>query len=608
MKKLAFSCLLVSIVNVQIVTAKKMGNTFMPDTQFNKDLTIYAQKSLYNFMVLNPEPFCDRPGMFRLRFDCYGLPPSLSHNQWDWGDGTGRAVEAWMDIRQMTGEVEFGRKIEEGQRKMLLWLLSPETGMAYVPENSHPEKRTYYYHMWDQGRTLRALVHWWMVTPDSNEKHLIGQKIDKMIMSLRNLATKRVDAHWGLILEFPYDVFNNGKSEESFSPMSGGQLIEPLVKYWEVCGDSIAKAFADALCNGVIASGECDITKSPDYRFGLDGSFTGHFHNKSSIVLGVARHGSSLIKHGQMERGLKLLHWAKMVYDWTISPNNINCGSSWGWFPENNGDGTKSRTIMEICCTADMIELAAVLAGSATLDPSLEEYDRLWDHVERYLLNTIIPSQFKITPEYANLISRMGGDLKTAEKLVGAWAGYHLPNDLVTVIHDDGKHEMLMGSCCNYSGVRGLYACWSNIFCDNDSELTIRLPLTRKSPVVIQTIVEDISTVYQNLQIGEDRKVRVRIPDWADVKTITAKKNMDSQIDYTIDGHYLDFGKVIKGTEINIVYPMAERETKERIGGDDNHNAFTPAEHKSTYTVSWIGNHVVKMYPAGKLLPIFNSN
>lgn len=573
----------------------------------NKDLVPHVERSLRNFMVLNPEPIADHPELRRVMFDCNGLPPSVGgYSQWSWGDGTGRAVEAWLGVRQMTGEREFGREVEQAQRDLLFWLLTPETGMPRVPELSHPDQGTYYYHMWDQGRTLRALVRWWLATDDAAEKQLLASKIAKLISSLQELASMREDPRWGPIAEFPYDVFNNGKGEESFAPMSGGQLIEPLAMYWPVSGDTKAQAFAEALCNGVLAAGDASSGKTPNYRFGPDGSFTGHFHNKASIALGVARQGAVLLRHGQRDRGLQLLGWAKKVYDWTLSPTNINQGSTWGWFPETMGDGTQARTVMEICCTADMIELAAVLAGAAPLDQTLAPWDGLWDHVERYTLGAVVPSQFTITPAYAALAKARGGDLNVASRLVGAWAGYHPPNDWVTTLRDDGQHDMLMGCCCNYAGLRALHACWESIFVDDGNQLTIRLPIARRDAAANQTIAEGPQEVRQVVQLAGDRFVRVRIPDWAKIDQVAVYDRDVAKMAFTVEGRYLNLGKLARSTKAVIVYPLETRITKERIGGDDSRAAFTPPDNKTTYTVRWRGNRVVGMDPAGRLLPIFS--
>ncbi len=421
-----------------------------------KDLVPSARLALHGFMVNCPEPVPGRSGLLRASFGCNALPwPVVGHAQWDWGDCTGRAVQAWLFARRMTGEADFGRPVEEGQRATLLWLLTPTRGMPCVPDLSDPDRGVYHYQMWDQGRTLRALVRWWLSGPDARLKTDLQARIRKMISSLDAVATHGHDPEYGDYAVYPWDnitettVAAGGPAHivpgQDLYIMRGGQLLEPLALYWAASDDPEAGRFARQICAGVISGHEADTYQgSSSFRFGPDGSFGGHFHDHASIALGVAQLGAALVARGEREEGLRLLRWAKTVYDWTLSPGNVNAGSTWGWFPENVGsDNTQAREVCEICCTADMIQLAAALAGAARLDASLSSWDALWDHVERYTLNTILPAQFRVTGRYLLLLRR-------ASAAIGnGYVGFELdPNGCYshevvghqTLATDDGGH------------------------------------------------------------------------------------------------------------------------------------------------------------------------
>lgn len=377
----------------------------------DKDLVPSFERAMHGFMVRCPEPVPGHPGILRTTFGCTGLPvPQVGHAQWDWGDVTARDVEAWLYAREATGDSSFGREVEEGQRAALLWLLTPDLGMPCVPDRSEPGKGLYHYQMWDQGRTLRALVRWWRAEERPDVRADLGHRTDLMARSLRGLATRGSDAQFGDYAVYPWDCRTGDQTGDDLYCMRGGQLIEPLALYYAATGDEFARRFAAELTAGVISGHESDTYEGATRRlfvFGEDGSFGGHFHDHASIALGIARFGRALYERGEVERGRELLLWAKRVYDWTISPANVNAGSTWGWFPENVGtDNAQAREICEICCTADMIEFAAALAEAAPLDPALAGFDALWDHVERYTLNTIVPSQFALTPRYRELIAQ----------------------------------------------------------------------------------------------------------------------------------------------------------------------------------------------------------
>jgi len=385
------------------------------DERGQKDLVRYADRAIRGFMVTWPEPIKDQPGALRTCFDCVHLPlPRFSHAQWDWGDCTARAARDWLYVREMTGDTSFGQGVEEGQRQALLSCLAPGTGMVFVPERSRPGEDVYHYQAWDQGRTLRALVWWWLAESDLARKAEMAVRVDRMITGLSGLAVRGHDLVYGPYAVYPFDYAEGDQRGQDLWCMRAGQLVEPLAVYWDNGGGTHAREFADEIVAGVLSGHEGDTYTPPAdryFRFGEDGSFHHHFHAHTSTVLGVARLGQALVRRGERAKGLPLLEWAKRIYDWTLCSTNVNAGSTWGWFPENLGsDNTQAREISEVCCTADMIELASVLAESAELDPRLASWDALWDHVERYTLNAIVPAQFSVTPRYRELLKRSLGD------------------------------------------------------------------------------------------------------------------------------------------------------------------------------------------------------
>ncbi len=101
-----------------------------------KDLAPSARLALHGYMVHCPDPVAGKPGLLRASFGCNALPsPVVGHAQWDWGDCTGRAVQAWLFARRITGEADFGRDVERAQRATLLSLLTPTRGMPCVPDS-----------------------------------------------------------------------------------------------------------------------------------------------------------------------------------------------------------------------------------------------------------------------------------------------------------------------------------------------------------------------------------------------------------------------------------------------------------------------------------------
>lgn len=97
-----------------------------------------AQYAMEGFMCRNPEKV---PSGYRTYFGLAPFPElRAEHIQWDDGDGTARAMDAWLYLRRITGDYETGREIEEGQWTYLRHLLHPQTGLVYVADFSLHEK------------------------------------------------------------------------------------------------------------------------------------------------------------------------------------------------------------------------------------------------------------------------------------------------------------------------------------------------------------------------------------------------------------------------------------------------------------------------------------
>lgn len=377
----------------------------LPESHASKDLLPSARAVMRGYMIKSVAPLPQHPDMIRANYYSKALPkPLLIDDQWDWGDCGARAVQAWLYMREMTGDKSIGKEIEQGEVRSLFHVLAPDDGMACVPERSRPDEGSYYYEMWDQGRTLRALVHLWKTETDKAGKQAIRGRIDKMIRGLSRTATRGTDPCLGAYAIFPPSVGPNRPTNTIPCP-GAAQLIEPLAQYWAATGDGSVRVFLDELVAGALSGRE-----GGDSVFNPDGSFHGHFHGHVSGALGVGRYGKALFVRGEKSRGMELLKWSKRIYDWTISPNNPHRGSSWGWFPENVGyDALNVKEYAEICCVADMVEYAAFLAACADLDPALREWDALWDHVERYTLNSILPTQFAINAHYRAALAAVAG-------------------------------------------------------------------------------------------------------------------------------------------------------------------------------------------------------
>lgn len=603
------------------------------------DLVGPARKALEGFMTNLPEliPGPDGPH-YRAYHNSQALPgPEISHCQWDYGDCTGRAVTAWIGLREMTGDWHTGVEVERGQRRFLLSLINPETGLVCVPDRSDKPAGSHYYHLWDQGRTLRALVDWHGdPAGDPAERVAIAERIERMIDGLAKLAVSGRDIAWG-----DYDVFtgdeyidDQARPSAAFSPEDGnvwvwgGQLIEPLVEWFEMTGNERSLGFATRLAAGVLSGHQGDGWDGRTKRslgFGGDGSFTAHFHNSMSVVLGIVKLGRTLYTNGENVAGTRLIAHARRVYDWIFDPSrNINAAGSYGWFPENMLDGARVRTKSETCCTADMIEFAAELAKLSRLDSNLSEYAAFWDDVERFTLNGLLRAQFTVGPEYESLLERIVAGKETcagkstwdrrealslAHRLDGTWTDIFYPNDKVQVGRETGRLLFTVGGCCHYSGVRGIHGCWENIVSKEGRDVFIHMSMTRDSEwASIRSFLPERGRV--DVIPCDGCNLHYRLPGWVDSVAVAVSLNgapVTPAQDRSARG-YLCFPGLEKGDVLSVVFPVELRVTKEKIGGDNLgagvDGSCEPSE-KIEYTISWEGNTVVSLEPQGRYLPLF---
>ncbi|MBI2843249.1 MAG: hypothetical protein HYX78_07590 [Armatimonadetes bacterium] len=573
------------------------------------DLTARARRALEGFMSQAPRRIPGPEGYYRAVFDSKLWPKAKrAHAQWDLGDCTARAVLAWTWLREMTGDKTTGLEVEQGQRKFLLSLLHPETGLVYIPDLSDTEKGIYRYHTWDQGQTLRALVRWYEVS--AKDRSLLRPRIDRMIRGLDRFATIRgEDPTWGAYAGWPSDDFENDKPgkpypDSYFCYNRAGVAIEPLMMYVELTDDRKALDLAICFANCEMGGHQGDIVESENvksyFRFGSEGSFVGHYHSKTATLIGVVKLSRYLAAHGRLEESRRYLNRVGQIYKWMFSKDNPGRASLVGWGPERIGLGLLSDDT-ETCCTADMIELAEAMASCADLAPDFRHWVNLHDDVEAMTVNTIARSQILITPRLLEFLARQyKGDVEeqlgTARRFDGAWPASHIPEDLVRT-NEQGNLELDLAACCHYAGVRGLYSGWRDAIHSTNGQVRINYFINRASPHVEMKTRLPVSG-QSEIKLRRDARVFVRVPTCLKPKEMSftvAGREISAEDHLDKAGQYVALGSVAKGDIIEVSFPVKERVTKERV----------KTRHPETFTVHWRGNYVVKVSPSGNHFPYF---
>jgi len=581
------------------------------------DPVAQAQRALSGFMTQTPLRLPGNEGYYRAMFDSALLPvPMIGHAtddgwcmQWDLGDCTGRAVPAWIALREMTGDRMTGGEVECGQRAFLLSMLHPETGLIWYSADT--KNGIYRYHIWDQSRTLLALVYWFRACPEDRVR--LKPLIERMIRGLEAIATVRgTDPVWGSYAGMPSDTYVNEKPGSAFGGHfvnnRAGICIEPLVGYADLTGNANALELAILFANCELGGHEGDAVppgKKPYFCFGDNGSFVGHFHTKAGTLIGLANLARRLAAQGRVREAKSYLLAARKSYDWIFSKDNPGRGSRIGWFPESPG-GNEHET----CCATDMIELAGALASCASLAPEFSDWVNLYDDEEAIAVNLIARAQLRFTPDFEKELASYYGEnaskyMPIARHFDGTWLGILPPNDRLKAYSETpkrftkqggiGNAFICLGGCCQYAGVSGLYAGWREAMAFEKNRLSVRYFMNRQSDFAeMKTQMPREGRVDIALrQTMND--VRIRVPQWLDasqVSLLVNNKPIDATKSLDADKRWLNLGSLVVGTDIRLCFPLDERQTEEVIA-------------RKKFVIDWRGNYVVKLRPTTAKWPIF---
>jgi hypothetical protein len=578
--------------------------TFQPEVQ--------ARWALEGFMTKAPRRLNGKEGYFRTVFDCALLPTvKRNHAQWDIGDCTARAILSWTGLREATGDLTTGGEVERGQREYLLANLNPDTGLIYYQADA--ARKEYHYQIWDQSRTLRALVRWYETQPQDRAR--LQPLIERMVCGLERFATLRgTDPVWGPWVAWPSDEFTNDKPGPALAPqidnLRDGLAIEPLVKYAALTGDnnSLELALRYASC---VMGGHAGDNVPPErrrvFQIAPDGSFIAHLHCKTTTLIGLVELARFLAGQNRLAEAKPYLRLARASYDWILSPDNAGRGSRIGWIPERPG-----RDIHETCCVADVMQLAEALASCDTLAPEFRDWVNLHDDVEAMVVNVVARSQIHYTPKFENRLAefyrRKGANVSEQLAAGRVFDGlmpaviYH--NDLIwssgggsAVWPASDGGSLICGGCCMYAGAIALYTGWNDAMTFANGQLRIHYFLNRRSSQAAMTTQQPLSGQAE-IVLQEPAEVLIRVPAWLQPAQLSfmvdgQPRKVVSQVDPS--SHFLNLGILPVKTKIEVRFPLEERVEHERIAG-------------RRYRILWRGNYVVQLGPREANIPFLSVN
>ena len=408
-----------------------------------------------------------------------------------------------------------------------------------------------------------------------------------IVSSLRRLVVDRGD--FAYLARVHYDPDEVADPSESMPKALNASYAhwpaQALVQFARVMSDEPALELAGKIYRGIIRHGDY-FDAEGRWLTDRDGERQDmvHFHAHSMVLLGALQYA--------------LLAGDRETIDFVVrsyAHARAQGEPLTGFFPENVVAYGEGKTC-ELCCVADMVDLALRLAAAGLGD----DY---WDDADRYVRNHLVEGQLVRADWVGRQLQRTPPSKppphsttdRVAERNVGAFAGNAGVNEWVDYASRAIFHwrvPMDIQHCCTGNGTRALYYAWEHIlhYDAATGKLRVNLLLNRASPWA--DIGSHIPYVGQvDVKVKQPVELSIRIPEWVEAKQVWAEVNGESR-NIGFEGRYAGLGGVKPGDVAVLRFPIAERED-------------VIAVDTRVFALVRKGNDVVAIDPPGVRCPIY---
>lgn len=512
-------------------------------------------------------------------------PPIAFHGLWDYGDGSGRQIDALTLLRGMIPSASPAAQSDEGEQLLEAWMLRmlhPD-GLSWLPDEpwANPWGKEllladptisgpFCEISWAQRGTLLGLSTRYLATKD--DRYAAHGK--RLVDGLLRIALR--DDHGLFFPEGYYQASGWHYHETGLHPAVeeyNAAVTISALRFFEATAYEPALELARDLTTNALFHTPCFL---PDGRLRKTvGDVEGHFHTHSNFVLSVLKLGIVL---GRREH----ISWARQTYqvlrEW---------GTEFGWFPE--GFGLRHG---EVCCITDMIEIALLLGKH--VDPAY------YADAERYGRNHLLESQFLSLEQLQSGLDRLppseralpeNPDAYTQEGVaasqVGAFASRSTLND---AFHLDASALM---QCCNAAGGRALYDLWQYAIDATGDEVKVNLRFSVETPD-LRVVSHEPAMGRLDLIMNEPRRIAVRLPSGVHHAISVIRADREIAPLWAENG-YVRF-ELSPGQTGELHYELPERTASYQVGVPEKHEQGTGR---------WRGETVMEMTPAGQFYPLY---
>ena len=465
-----------------------------------------------------------------------------------------------------------------------------DDGLLYCPANNPQRKaggnRGYpptdedYAHVSGSALLMLAMMSWY----DRDNDAAWLSRIKKAAEGLAKVAIFKDDYAYypdgGVVFDFSYlkrsGYKNTDEPQSEFLGAEGtvkfyqSYQIRALARWYAMSGDEQALTLAKKVKNFVLKPKLWEEGTVSHIVGAERAHWLGHFHGHITTF-------RSLLGYATVTNDLRLKEFVRAGYEYTRNFGIPRIGFS----PNSNmGPHQVGHRGCESCQVAGLVGLAIQLC-----DAGLGDY---WDDVDGMVRNQLVEQQFV----NSDMIKAAQESNKSWQGDWSAWLGGFDGSGHLTALNVVGPTW-----CCTPNGAQALYHAWESIVRHRDGVAQVNLLLNRASPWLDlhSYLPYEGKVVIQNKTA---RKLAVRIPGWANRKTVQAQVNGKEACSFWVD-NYLVFDGLREKDVVTIEFPLVEETVEYTVPGGKYvaESTDVPELPTTRYTCHFKGNTLVDVSP-----------